>query len=123
MPYRWDVSGSLATGGVALLSPWLLAVLVPASFSVGDMVPLVAAACLAAPLAAVYLAHYQLVVLSGRTAVLAVLSPLAMLVGAAVSVLATQAFGLAGVGVGVATTYACLWLLVRGLARRVGGAA
>ncbi|PKH37931.1 Membrane protein involved in the export of O-antigen and teichoic acid [Nocardioides alpinus] len=112
---------ALATGGVALLSPWLLAVLVPASFSVGDMVPLVAAACLAAPLAAVYLAHYQLVVLSGRTAVLAVLSPLAMLVGAAVSVLATRSLGLAGVGLGVATTYACLWLLVRSLARRVGG--
>ena len=62
------VLAALATGGVALLSPWLLTILVPSSFSIEDMVPLVAASCLAAPLAAVYLAHYQLVVLSGRTA-------------------------------------------------------
>ncbi|NPC41499.1 lipopolysaccharide biosynthesis protein [Nocardioides sp. zg-1230] len=110
---------ALATGGVALLSPWLLRVLVPPSFSIADMVPLVAAACLAAPLAAVYLAHYQLVVLSGRTAALAVLSPLAMVLGVACSVVATRLVGLAGVGIGVAVTYALLWLLVRGLARRV----
>lgn len=112
---------ALATGGVALSSPWLLAVLVPDSFAIADMVPLVAASCLAAPLAAVYLAHYQLVVLSGRTAVLAVLSPLAMLVGAGVAAVATSLLGLVGAGLGVATTYAVLWLLVRGLARRVGG--
>lgn len=114
---------ALAAGGVALLSPWLLQVLVPASFDVGDMVPMVAAACLAAPLAAVYLAHYQLVVLSGRTALLAVLSPVAMVLGAIISWTATEIVGLAGVGLGVASTYAVLWLLVRGLARRVGGVA
>lgn len=114
---------ALATGGVALLSPWLLRVLVPASFDIHDMVPLVAGACLAAPLAAVYLAHYQLVVLSGRTAALMLLSPLAMVAGAGASVAAAHVLGLTGVGIGVATTYAVLWVLVRRLARRVSDVA
>ncbi|WP_185995378.1 lipopolysaccharide biosynthesis protein [Nocardioides campestrisoli] len=109
----------LAATGVAATSPLLLRFLVPASFDVESLVPVAALVSLTAPLAAVYLAHSQPVVASGRTAGLALASPSALLLGAGASVIATRAWGLVGVAIGYVVTYVLLYAFTRTLARRV----
>ena len=109
----------LAGAGVATLSPWLLRLLVPPRYDVDAMVPVTAVACISAAFAAVYLAHQQLVVISGRTGRLALLSPVAMLVGVGVSWVAASSVGLVGAAAGLPVIYLLLWLLTRYLARRV----
>jgi len=107
-------------GALAMLSPWLLRFLAPAEeFGVTQMVPLVSLACAAVPVAAGFIAHSQLVLASGKTAWLAVLSPTAVLLGATASFLLVAPLGLNAVGVGFVATYVLLFLFMRSLARRV----
>ncbi|GAA1913629.1 lipopolysaccharide biosynthesis protein [Nocardioides hwasunensis] len=109
----------LTAGGVATLSPWLLMLLVPPRYDIATMVPVTAIACMSAALAAVYLAHQQVVVISGRTTRLALISPASMLIGALVSWAAASVYGLVGVAVGLPVVYLLLWRLTRRLAREV----
>lgn len=107
-------------GALALLAPWGLAILAPArEFGVAEMVPTVAIASLAACFAAAYLAHAQLVIAKGATAPLAILSPLALLLGAGIGFLLTPVLGLTAMGVEFALTFLLLLVFTRFLARRV----
>lgn len=107
---------AMGGGIVALLAPWVLRLLTP--YELANMVPLTAMTALTAAIAAGYLAHLQLVVAEGATRMLAVLSPLALLVGAGCSWILSGYFGLAGLGAGYLTTYVLLLLFTRAIARR-----
>jgi O-antigen/teichoic acid export membrane protein len=116
-----EVAWIAALGGaaVAALAPWLLHILVPRTYDISQMVPLAAAVALSACVASVFLAHYQLVVMTGRTSMFAVLSPLALLLGSATSIPLVESLGLAAFGVGYVSTYVLLVVFTRWIARRV----
>lgn len=115
-----DVAWIAALGGsaLALLSPMFLAFLAPKTYDPHLVVPLVGVASLAAVIQAVYQAHSQVVFASGKTAWLAVFSPLAIVSGAGIGWLLVPVFGLAAIGGGYVMTYFLLWLTMRTIAVR-----
>lgn len=74
------VTAALA-GGVALLAPFLLRILAPASFAPEQLVPVTAVATLGAVVSVVYLANVHLVFASGRSGGLALASPVSLVLG------------------------------------------
>ncbi|MFF1528381.1 lipopolysaccharide biosynthesis protein [Cellulomonas sp. NPDC058312] len=95
-------------GGVALLAPWLVAVAAPAAYRPADLVPAVALACAAALPSVLYLASGHLVFARGRTAWLALSTPIAVGLGLAAAAGITAAAGLVGVGAGYLVAYLLL---------------
>lgn len=101
---------------VALCAPWVLRFLTP--FDLANMVPLTAVASPTAAIAAAYLAHLQLVVAEGATRPLAILSPIAVLIGALCASLLVNVLSLTAVAVGYLVTYSLLYVFTRLVARR-----
>lgn len=111
---------ALGSGSLALLAPWLLGFLNQGGkHDLGAMVPVAAIVAFSACLAAPYQAHMQLILTSGRTQVLALLTPLAVGLGGVAGWLAAGWIGVVGVALGYPVTYALLWLAARWLAGRV----
>lgn len=117
-----DVTWLAALGGsaMALLAPWFLMFLAAtkAGFDLATMVPVTAIASMTAAVAAVFLAHSQLVFTEGKTGRLMIYSPLSLLGGFLVGLTASHWLGLAGIAVGYVATYVFLWASLRMLARR-----
>ena len=67
---------ALVSGGVALLSPWLLRFLAGASFAPLELVPAVAIVSMGTVLSGAYLANVHLVFAAGRSPWLSVITPL-----------------------------------------------
>lgn len=103
---------ALCGSGVALLSPWGLRFLAPPRYDVVAMVPVTSMVAASAGLAALFTAYMQLVIISGRTGLLAIGTPLAFAVGGVSGGLLTGAWGLTGVGVGYLVTYVLLCAVV-----------
>lgn len=116
-----DVGWIAAAGsaGVSVLSPWILAIVAPSSYGIGELVPVVALASVVAILSVLYLANSHLVFISGRTSGFALISPLSVACGIGVAVVLVGRWGLLGASAGFVTTYAVLAIMTGFLSRRV----
>lgn len=120
-----ETSGAIAwlaamgASTVALLSPWLLRLLVSDEFDVASMVPATSLTSLSAVVATLFLAHMQLVVASGRTQRFAVGSPLCLVGGSLVALATIEWLGLAAIGLGYVSTYVLLASFARHESRRI----
>lgn len=110
---------AVLAGGVALLSPWALQVLAPASFAPDELVASVGIAAVGSVISVAYLGNVHLVFASSRSGGLAVASPLALVVGVAAAVALAQVGGLTAVAVGFPVTYLALAVGTSVLRRRV----
>lgn len=114
---------AVLAGGVALLAPWLLRLLAPASYAPIELVAAVGVAAIGSVLSVAYLANVHLVFAAGRSTGLALVSPLSLLVGVAVGTLAAGTGELAAVAAGFPAAYLALAMGTAALRRRVGGTA
>ncbi|MFP5021072.1 lipopolysaccharide biosynthesis protein [Pseudonocardia phyllosphaerae] len=97
------------SGGVALLSPFLLRILAPAQFVPTELVPIVGVTAAGAVVSVAYLANVHLVFASGRSGGLAVASPLSLVVGLVAAVLLAAGTGsLTAVALGFPLIYLAL---------------
>ncbi|MEP7194580.1 MAG: oligosaccharide flippase family protein [Actinomycetota bacterium] len=78
-----DIStlAALISGGVALLSPWLMRFVAGAGFAPLELVPAVAIAAFGCVLSVAYLANVHLIFAAGRSLWLSVVTPLSLLTG------------------------------------------
>lgn len=106
-------------GAIALAGPWLLRFLAPSSYAPEELVAPLAVVTAATVVSVVYLASGHLVFASGRTAGLAVTTPLSVAAGLAVGGLLTRVAGLAGLAAGYLAVYLLLALATTALQRRV----
>jgi len=74
---------ALISGGVALLSPWLMSLAAGESFAPRELVPAVAIVAFGCVLSVAYLANVHLVFAAGRSLWLSVVTPLSLLSGLA----------------------------------------
>jgi O-antigen/teichoic acid export membrane protein len=72
---------ALISGGVALLSPWLLRLAADPSFAPLELVPAVAITAFGCVLSVAYLANVHLIFAAGRSLWLSVITPLSLLLG------------------------------------------
>jgi len=98
---------ALVSGGVALLSPWLMRLVAGASFEPLQLVPAVATVAFGCVLSVAYLANVHLVFAAGRSLGLSVITPLSLMVGLAIAYLAGR-HNLLLLAVGFPATYAAL---------------
>lgn len=112
------VTAALA-GGVALLAPFLLRILAPASFAPEQLVPVTAVATLGAVVSVVYLANVHLVFASGRSGGLAIASPVSLVLGVVAAVLLARTGSLTAVAAGFPLIYLALAAGTSLLRRRV----
>ena len=109
---------TLGASSVALLSPWLLRLLVSSEYDVASMVPATSLVCLTAVVATVFLAYMQLVIAGGHTQRFALGSPLSLVGGSLVALATIEWLGLAAIGLGYVSTYLLLTLFARHESRR-----
>lgn len=112
------VTAALA-GGVALLSPFLLRFLAPATFVPAELVPAAGVAAAGAVISVAYLANVHLVFASGRSGGLALASPLSLVAGLVVAVLLAGTGSLTAVAFGFPLIYLALAVGTSLLRRRV----
>jgi O-antigen/teichoic acid export membrane protein len=98
---------ALVSGGVALLSPWLLRLVAGASFAPLELVPAVAIVAMGTVLSVAYLANVHLIFAAGQSLWLSVITPLSLLVGLGCAYLAGR-HNLVLLAVGFPATYAML---------------
>jgi O-antigen/teichoic acid export membrane protein len=98
---------ALMSGGVALLSPWLMQLVAPPNFTPLALVPAVAIVSFGCVLSVAYLANVHLVFAAGRSLWLSVITPLSLLVGLSCAYLAGQ-HDPVWLGVSFPATYAAL---------------
>jgi O-antigen/teichoic acid export membrane protein len=111
---------ALGGGALSFLAPWFVQFLAPADkFDVGAIVPTVAIASAAPVLAVAYTAHLQLVIASGKTLRLAILSPLSLGLGFAAGVALLPWVGLPGAALMFLVVYVFFLVFARALARHV----
>ncbi|TCK27380.1 lipopolysaccharide biosynthesis protein [Pseudonocardia endophytica] len=110
---------TVLAGGVALLSPWALQILAPASFAPGELVASVGIAAVGSVISVAYLGNVHLVFASSRSGGLAVASPVSLVVGVLAAVALAQLGGLTAVAVGFPVTYLALAIGTSILRRRV----
>jgi O-antigen/teichoic acid export membrane protein len=72
---------ALISGGVALLSPWLMRLVMPSTFHPLELVPSVAIIAFGCVLSVAYLANVHLIFAAGRSLWLSVITPLSLLAG------------------------------------------
>ena len=72
---------ALISGGVALLSPWLMRFVAPSSFRPVELVPAVAIIAFGCVLSVAYLANVHLIFAAGRSLWLSLVTPLSLLAG------------------------------------------
>ncbi len=112
---------ALISGGVALLSPWLMRFVAGASFAPLELVPAVAIIAFGAVLSVAYLANVHLVFAAGRSLGLSLITPLSLLGGLAIAYLAGRQ-NLVLLVVGFPATYAALAVGTAWLRRHVHAA-
>ena len=98
---------ALISGGVALLSPWLMRFVAGADFAPLELVPAVAIVAFGCVLSVAYLANVHLVFAAGRSLGLSVITPLSLLVGLACAYLVGRQ-NLVLLAVGFPATYLAL---------------
>lgn len=111
-------TGVLA-GGVALLAPWLLRVLAPASYDLTSQVPAVGVAAIGSVLSVAYFANVHLVLTAGRSFGLAIVATGSLAVGLCCAALLAMTGVLTAVSVGFPVTYVSLGIGTALLRRRV----
>ena len=109
---------ALIAGGVALLSPWLMRLVADAGFAPLELVPAVAIVAFGCVLSVAYLANVHLVFSAGRSLGLSVITPLSLVIGLAVALLAGDQ-NLVLIAVGFPMTYAALAVCTAWLRRYV----
>jgi O-antigen/teichoic acid export membrane protein len=109
---------ALVSGGVALLSPWLMRLAAGASFAPLELVPAVAIVAFGCVLSVAYLANVHLVFAAGRSLGLSVITPLSLLVGLVCAYLAGRQ-NLVLIAVGFPATYLALAVGTAWLRRHV----
>jgi len=107
---------ALISGGVALLSPWLMRFVADAGFAPLELVPAVAIVAFGCVLSVAYLANVHLVFAAGRSLGLSVITPLSLLVGLGCAYLVGRQ-DLVLLAVGFPATYAVLAVGTAGLRR------
>lgn len=110
---------AVLAGGVALLAPWVLQVLAPASFGPSELVVAVGITTIGSVISVAYLGNVHLVFASSRSAGLAVASPVSLAAGVLISLGLAQVGGLTAVAAGFPITYLCLAIGTALLRRRV----
>jgi O-antigen/teichoic acid export membrane protein len=98
---------ALISGGVALLSPWLLRFVAGSGFAPLELVPAVAIVAFGCVLSVAYLANVHLVFAAGRSLGLSLVTPISLLVGLGCAYLAGRQ-NLVLLAVGFPATYAVL---------------
>ena len=98
---------ALISGGVALLSPWLMRLVAGSDFAPLDLVPAVAIVAFGCVLSVAYLANVHLVFAAGRSLGLSMTTPLSLLVGLACAYLVGRQ-NLVLLAVGFPATYLAL---------------
>jgi len=110
---------ALISGGVALLSPWLMRFVAGPGFGPLELVPAVAITAFGCVLSVAYLANVHLIFAAGRSLLLSVVTPLSLLTGITCAYLVgRQDFVL--LAVGFPATYAALAVGTAWLRRHVG---
>ena len=107
---------ALISGGVALLSPWLMRFVADAGFAPLELVPAVAIVAFGCVLSVAYLANVHLVFAAGRSLGLSVVTPLSLLIGLGCAYVVGRQ-NLVLLAVGFPATYAVLALGTAGLRR------
>jgi O-antigen/teichoic acid export membrane protein len=107
---------ALISGGVALLSPWLMRFVADAGFAPLELVPAVAIVAFGCVLSVAYLANVHLIFAAGRSLGLSVITPLSLLVGLGCAYLVGRQ-DLVLLAVGFPATYAVLAVGTAGLRR------
>ena len=102
----WFAAASSA--GVALLSPWILAIVAPSSYQVSELVPVVSLASVVAIVSVLYLSNSHLIYIAGRTSGLALITPLSVACGMGTAIVLIGRWGLLGASAGFLVTYAVL---------------
>lgn len=110
---------TVLSGGVALLAPWLLQVLAPASYAPTELVAAAGVVAIGSVLSVAYLANVQLVFAAGHSTGLALVSPLSLGFGLLVALLASATGELSAVAAGFPATYLGLVVGTAILRRRV----
>lgn len=110
---------ALVSGGVALLSPWLLLFVAGAGFAPLELVPAVAIVAMGTVLSVAYLANVHLIFAAGQSLWLSVVTPLSLTAGLAVAYAAGRQ-NLVLLAVGFPATYAALAIGTAWLRRHVG---
>jgi O-antigen/teichoic acid export membrane protein len=112
---------ALISGGVALLSPWLMRFVAGASFAPLELVPAVAIVAFGCVLSVAYLANVHLIFAAGRSLWLSVITPLSLLVGLTCAWLVGRQNPVL-LAIGFPATYAALAVGTAWLRRRVRAA-
>jgi O-antigen/teichoic acid export membrane protein len=112
---------ALVSGGVALLSPWLMRLAADASFAPLELVPAVAVTAFGCVLSVAYLANVHLVFAAGRSLWLSLITPLSLLAGLTCAYLAGRQ-SLVLIAVGFPAMYAALAVGTAWLRRHVRAA-
>jgi len=110
---------AVLAGGVALLAPWVMLVLAPASYAPTELVATVGVTAIGSVISVAYLANVHLVFAAGRSTGLVVVTPLSLLVGLAAALVASRTGELAAVAVGFPVSYLALAVGTAVLRRRV----
>ena len=110
---------SLAAGFVSITAPFLFAIVAPASFDPARLTPATGLVAAGTVLSVPYLCNVHLVFASGRSAGLALISPISLAVGTGSAWAAAETVGLTATGIGMTVSYAGLAGGTHLLARRV----
>src|SRR5665811_2033488 len=110
---------ALISGGVALLSPWLMRLVAGSDFAPLDLVPAVAIVAFGCVLSVAYLANVHLVFAAGRSLGLSMTTPLSLLAGLACAYLLGRQ-NVVLLAAGFPATYAALAFGTAWLRRHVG---
>ena len=110
---------ALMSGGVALLSPWLMRLVAGAGFAPLELVPAVAIVAFGCVLSVAYLANVHLVFAAGRSLGLSLITPLSLLIGLACAYLLGRQ-DVVLLAAGFPATYAALAFGTAWLRRHVG---
>jgi O-antigen/teichoic acid export membrane protein len=111
---------ALISGGVALLSPWLMRFVAGPSFAPLELVPAVAIVAFGCVLSVAYLANGHLIFATGRSLGLSLITPLSLLTGLTCAFLVGQQEPVL-LAVGFPATYAALAVGTAWLRRHVHG--
>ena len=109
---------ALISGGVALLSPWLMRIAANASFAPLELVPAVSIVAFGCVLSVAYLANVHLVFAAGRSLGLSLITPLSLIAGSSIAYLAGRS-DLVLLALGFPAMYAALAVGTAWLRRRV----
>jgi hypothetical protein len=109
---------ALITGGVVLLSPWLMRFVAGPKFAPLELVPAVAIIAFGCVLSVAYLANVHLIFAAGRSLMLSVITPVSLVVGLSCAYLAGRENFLL-LGIGFPATYAALVVGTAWLRRHV----